>query len=64
MDSLKHCEKRLPLKLRIVLEKELILTQILKDLRPQAFNCASETTHIVQLGCFFVHYSLATAMTN
>ena len=48
----------------IVFEKGLFLTQIVKDFRPEALYYASESTQILQQGCFSFIIRWPILMTN
>ena len=67
VDSIKHCEKRLPLKQllwsNVVFEKEVISHWNIKRLQAWSLFRHLKAHHFVQQGCFFYYYFLATAMT-
>ena len=64
VDSITHCKKQCnynwSLWSNLVLRKRYVLTQILKDFRPEAFYLASESKQSATK-VFFFHYSLATS---
>ena len=67
VDSIKHCEKRLPLKSHSFRERSYFPRIWFWDLRFRiwGFEIKHLKAHnIVWQGCFFFHYYLAISMTN